>query len=309
MLRTCLGFLDYSEWEGIWVAIDIQKVDTERDLLGEGPLWDPQDGVLYWIDSNGCHIRRLDPISGEVQNWPVLEQIGSMALRESGGAVIALKSGFHFFDFGTGIATPIIDPEPGEERTRFNDGKVDRQGRFLAGSMDMPGNNDLRGSFYRLDPDLKVSKLRENIGVSNGPCFSPDGTTFYFADSSRQMIWAYDYDGETGDVSNMRTFIDLEPFDAVPDGATVDAAGCLWSALVTRGQIGCFSPAGELMRTVDVPSDHPSSVMFGGADLDVLYVTSIWEWRQVKTENEVDGHLIAIHGLEATGLPERRFAG
>ena len=291
------------------MSVEIEKVDTERDRLGEGPLWDPQDRVLYWIDSNGCRIRRLDPAGGDVRNWPLSEQIGSMALRESGGAVIALKSGFHFFDFESGTATPIIDPEQGEGRTRFNDGKVDRQGRFLAGSMDMPGMNAFRGSLYRLDPDLKLTRLRENVGVSNGPCFSPDGNTFYFADSPRKMIWAYDYDGATGDLSNMRTFIDLEPLDAIPDGATVDADGCLWSALVSRGRIGCFSPDGELVRTIEVPTDHPSSVMFGGPGLDVLYVTSIWEWQQVKTENDADGHLFAIHGLETAGLPEPRFAG
>jgi len=291
------------------MSVEIEKVDTERDRLGEGPLWDPQDRVLYWIDSNGCRIRRLDPASGDVRNWPVSEQIGSMALRESGGAVIALKSGFHFFDFESGTATPIIDPEQGEGRTRFNDGKVDRQGRFLAGSMDMPGMNAFRGSLYRLDPDLKLTRLRENVGVSNGPCFSPDGNTFYFADSPRKTIWAYDYDGATGDLSNMRTFIDLEPLDAIPDGATVDADGCLWSALVSRGRIGCFSPDGELVRTIEMPTDHPSSVMFGGLGLDVLYVTSIWEWQQVKTENDADGHLFAIHGLETAGLPEPRFAG
>lgn len=291
------------------MSVEIEKVDTERDRLGEGPLWDPQDRVLYWIDSNGCRIRRLDPAGGDVRNWPVSEQIGSMALRESGGAVIALKSGFHFFDFESGTATPIIDPEQGEGRTRFNDGKVDKQGRFLAGSMDMPGMNAFRGSLYRLDPDLKLTRLRENVGVSNGPCFSPDGNTFYFADSPRKMIWAYDYDGATGDLSNMRTFIDLEPLDAIPDGATVDADGCLWSALVSRGRIGCFSPDGELVRTIEMPTDHPSSVMFGGPGLDVLYVTSIWEWQQVKTENDADGHLFAVRGLETAGLPEPRFAG
>ncbi len=291
------------------MAVEIQTIETERDRLGEGPLWDPRDQVLYWVDSNGCRIRRLDPKTGEVVNWLVAEQIGSMALREAGGAVIALKSGFHFFDFESGTVTPIVNPEPGEDRTRFNDGKVDRQGRFLTGSMDMPGLNDSRGSLYRLDTDLSISKLRENIGVSNGPCFSPDGGTFYFADSPRRMIWAYDYDVATGEVSNMRTFIDLEPLDAFPDGATVDSEGCLWSALVTKGQVGRFSPEGALMHTVDVPADHPSSVMFGGPDLDVLFVTSIWEWRQVKTENPADGCLYAIHGLEVTGLPEPRFAG
>ena len=121
------------------MSVEIRRLDTERDRLGEGPLWDPRDGVLYWVDSNGCRVRRLDPASGEVRDWPVPERIGSLALRESGDAVIALKSGFHFLDFESGAATPIVDPEAGEERTRFNDGKVDRQGRFLAGSMDMPG--------------------------------------------------------------------------------------------------------------------------------------------------------------------------
>ena len=292
------------------MSVEIRRLDTERDRLGEGPLWDPRDEVLYWIDSNGCRVRRLDPASGEVRDWPVPERIGSLALRESGGAEIALKSGFHFLDFESGAVTPIVDPEAGEERTRFNDGKVDRRGRFLAGSMDdAPGANAFRGALYRLDPDLKATRLREGVGISNGPCFSPDGGTFYFADSPRRTIWAHDYDGATGEISNMRVFAGPETLDAVPDGATVDADGCVWSALVSRGRIGCFSPDGELVRAVDTPTDHPSSVMFGGPGLDVLYVTSIWEWQREKTGNDADGRLFAVYGLGATGLPEPRFAG
>lgn len=147
------------------------------------------------------------------------------------------------------------------------------------------------------------------MNISNGACFSPDGETFYFADSPRRTIWAYDYEGATGALSNMRTFIDLHLLDALPDGATVDEDGCLWCALVTQGRIGCFSPEGELIRLIDVPTDHPSSVNFGGPDLDVLYVTSIWEFEDMKTENEADGRLFAIHGLDTVGLPEPRFAG
>jgi len=291
------------------MSVEIRRLDTGRDLLGEGPLWDPRDEVLYWVDSNGRRVRRLDPAGGEVRDWPVPERIGSLALRESGGAVIALKSGFHFLDFESGATAPIVDPEAGEERTRFNDGKVDRRGRFLAGSMDMPGMNAFRGALYRLDPDLSVTRLRAGIGISNGPCFSPDGGTFYFADSVRRTIWAHDYDGATGGISNMRVFAGPETLGAVPDGATVDADGCVWSALVSRGRIGRFSPDGELVRAVDVPTDHPSSVTFGGPGLDVLYVTSIWEWQQVRTGNDADGRLFAIYGLGATGLPEPRFAG
>ena len=293
------------------MAIEIQQIEMEPDRLGEGPLWDPQDQVLYWVDILGCRIRCLNSATGEIKNWPVPDMIGCMALRESGGAVVALQSGFFFFDFESGATTPIVDPEPGEERTRFNDGKVDRQGRFLAGSMNMNGIRDGLGlgSLYRLNTDHSLEVLRDNVVLSNGPCFSPDGGTFYFADTAHRMIWAYDYDVETGALSQMRTFIDLNGLDAVPDGATVDSEGCLWSTLVSPGQIGQFSAAGELLRRIDIPTDHPSSVMFGGPDLDILFVTSIRESRFFKSDNESNGYLFAIHGLECVGLPEPRFAG
>ena len=293
------------------MGIDIRRIETERDRLGEGPLWDGQNQILYWVDIVGQRIRRLDPSTGEVVNWPVPDMIGCMALRESGGAVITLRFGFHFFDFESGTATSIVEPEAVEAQTRFNDGKVDRQGRFLAGSMEVADSGDETGlgALYRLDTDLRLETLRENVKISNGACFSPDGGTFYFADTPRHTIWAYDYDAATGALSKMRTFIDLRPIDAWPDGATVDANGCLWTALVTQGRIGCYSPDGELIRMVDVPTDHPSCPMFGGPDLDVLYVTSIWEFEGVKSGNENDGHLFAIHGLDAVGLPEPRFAG
>ncbi len=237
--------------------------------------------------------------------------IGCLALRESGGAVIALQSGLYFFDFETGEVTSIINPEPGGNRTCFNDGKVHRQGHFLAGSMNMNGIWDGLGlgSLYRLNTDLSLDVLREDVVLSNGPCFSLDGDTFYFADTAHQTIWVYDYDCDTGALSNMRTFVELEPLGAVPNGATVDADGCLWSTLVTPGQIGCFSPDGELMRRIDLPTDHPSSVMFGGPDLDILYVTSIRESRFFKSDNEENGNLFAIHELDTVGIPEPSFAG
>ena len=286
-------------------------IEIQRDRLGEGPLWDPFDQLLYWVDIMACRIRCLDPATGEVRNWPVHEMIGCMALRESGGAVIALQSGFYFFDFESGDATLIVDPEPGEERTRFNDGKVDRQGRFLAGSMNLNGIKDGLGlgTLYRLNTDLSLDTLRDDVVLSNGPCFSPDSGTFYFADTAHRTIWAYDYESDTGALSNMRTFVDFEPLGAVPDGATVDANGCLWSTFVTPGQVGCFSPDGELMRRIDLPTDHPSSVMFGGPELDVLYVTSIHESRFFKSENEANGYLFAIQGLDTVGLAESKFAG
>ena len=124
--------------------------------------------------------------------------IGSMALRESGGAILALQTGVHTFDFETGAATLIADPEADDPSTRFNDGKVDRQGRFLTGTMATRIGEEARGSIYRLDTDFSLHRLKGGVIVANGPCFSPDGATFYFADTRRNAIFAYDYDTATG---------------------------------------------------------------------------------------------------------------
>lgn len=289
--------------------IEIERIGATRDQLGEGPLWDVAEQRLYWLDSRGCLIHRLDLATGQRRDWPVPEMIGSMALRETGGAVIALRTGLHFFDFDTGEATPIADPEADDERTRFNDGKVDRRGRFLTGSMGITIREPPLGTLYRLDADLSLTALERPVGVSNGPCFSPDGRTFYFSDSAAQTIYAYDYDLDTGAISNCRVFADLAPLDTAPDGGTVDAEGNVWSALVRSGEIGCFSPSGALLRRIEMPCQLPSSVMFGGPELDVIYVTSISDSGTRTADGEHDGGLFAVRGHGAKGLPEPRFAG
>ena len=292
------------------MAIEIRRVGETKDRLGEGPLWDPLEGVLYWVDSLGRVIHRYDPATGEVRHWGLPGEIGSLALRAAGGAVLALDSGFHTFDFATGAATPIADPERDQPLTRFNDGKVDRQGRFLAGTMGRQIRDRPLGSLYRLDTDLSVERLEGDVIVSNGPCFSPDGRTFYFADSPRRAISAYDYDPATGAIANKRTLIDTVPLDSAPDGATVDSEGYIWTALVGSGQIGRFAPDGRLDRLIEMPPTMPSSVMFGGAELDVLYVTSISDSGARKAENDpAAGGLFQIIGLGVKGLPEPRFAG
>jgi L-arabinonolactonase len=289
---------------------DIVQLETGVDSLGEGPLWDPVDGVFYWVDSLGARVRRLDPRTGETRSWPVPDLIGSLALRQDGGAVIALRTGFHWLDFEDGRVTSIGDPEAAEPRTRFNDGKVDRRGRFLAGTMAMDTRTEGLGSLYRLNPDLTVDVLERDVIVSNGPCFSPDGSTFYFADSPRATIWAWDYDQDSGALANKRVFVDVAAtVGSRPEGATVDREGNLWSALVGSGQVGCFGPDGTVRRIIAVPAQRPSSVMFGGPDLDVIYMTSIRDYRGTRSERPEDGGLFAIRGTGARGLAEPRFAG
>jgi L-arabinonolactonase len=291
------------------VRPEIRRIGDIKNQLGEGPLWDVAEQALYWLDIVGKMLHCWTPASDEYRAWPLPASPGSLALREEGGAVIALENGFHFFDFATAALTLIADPEAGEQRTGFNDGKVDRQGRFVAGSTALDMREPL-GSLYRLGRDLTLETLEREIMVSNGPCFSPDGKTLYFADSPRRAIFAYDYDPAGGPLTNKRVLVDTGPLQTAPDGATVDAEGFLWSALVLSGRIARFTPDGRLDRVIELPVTMPSSVMFGGPALETIFVTSIGVPLAGRDASEPDaGALLAVEGLGIKGLPEPRFRG
>lgn len=286
----------------------IKLLVDARNELGEGPLWDEEEQRLYWIDSLGKAIHRCTEEGGAVETFAVPDHIGSLALRTKGGAVLALRNGFHFYDFATGRATPIADPEPDQPRSRFNDGKVDRQGRFIAGSMDYEEKAPLCG-LYRLDPDLAWHRLDTGIICSNGPCWSPDGRIFYFADTWQKTIFRYDYDPATGAVSNRRPWTG-DGLPGCPDGATVDAEGYLWSARVFAGKIIRFAPDGTVDREIDFPVKNLTSVMFGGRNLDILYVTSMARAMNGQKPRESEaGGLFAVYDLGVKGIAEPRFAG
>jgi L-arabinonolactonase len=289
---------------------DIRVHVACKNILGEGPLWDVEEQRLYWIDSYGNQVFRCTAAGTELASWDVPAKIGSMALRKGGGAVLSLQTGFHFLDFATGECTLIHDPEPHLPGTRLNDGKVDRQGRFVAGSMDV-NEEGPNGALYRLDPDLSVHVLETGIICSNGPCWSPDGKVFYFTDTWSEEISAYDYDLATGTPSNKRKFASFKDTGGAPDGATVDAEGFVWSAAVYSGQILRFAPDGTLDRTIKTPVLKVTSMAFGGPNLDVLYVTSMARppLPRFPEDGPMAGHLFAIYHLGVTGLPERRFLG
>ena len=289
----------------------IDIVVDVKTTLGEGPLWDVDEQRLYWIDSADGRIFRCTADGREVRAWDVPQKIGSMALRKQGGAVLALARGFHFLDFDTGEVELIVDPEPDKPANRLNDGKVDRHGRFLAGSMDT-NEEGPNGALYRLDPDLSLHTLERGIVVSNGPCWSPDGNTFYFNDSGSGEVWAYDYDQQTGGVSNRRTHARVDTSGGgCADGSTVDAEGYLWNALVYDGKLVRYAPDGSVDRVIEMPVKKITSVMFGGPDLDVLYVTSMARppLPRLPHDGVARGSLFAVHGLGVRGLPEQRFGG
>ena len=289
----------------------IEVLVDVKTTLGEGPLWDVDEQRLYWIDSFDGRVFRCTEDGREVRAWDVPQKIGSMALRKSGGAVVSLQRGFHLLDFNSGDCELIVDPEPDKPNNRLNDGKVDKLGRFVAGSMDTMEEGP-NGALYRLDPDLSLHTLDTGIIVSNGPCWSPDGDTFYFADTWTGEIWAYDYDQESGGVSNRRTFTAVDTSGGgAADGSTVDSEGCVWNALVYDSKLVRYTPDGEVERVIDMPVKKVTSVMFGGPNLDVLYVTSMAKppLPRFPGDGVLRGSLIAIYDLGIMGVPEPRFAG
>ncbi len=292
--------------------------------LGESPIWDVEEGRIYWVDGTGQRVDkpaiwRMDPKSGKVENWSLDHDVGAIALRKDGGAVLANDDGFYFFDFDSGELELITRIEEDEPRTRLNDGKVDRRGRFFAGGMDDLEEKGLCG-LWRLDPDLSTTKVDDGIICSNGPCWSPDDKTFYFADTFQEEFWAYDYDIETGDVSNKRVFATTKDEVGVADGSTVDAEGCMWNAQVTGGDLVRYAPDGSVERRIGMPVKNITSVIFGGDNLDEIYVTSMA--RVSHPGADAHGHfaveskpqfaaggLFRITGLGIQGVPETRFGG
>ncbi|MBT6829641.1 MAG: SMP-30/gluconolactonase/LRE family protein [Rhodospirillaceae bacterium] len=286
------------------------QVDCHNEL-GEGPVWCPVENVLYWLDIRGKSIWRHHPASGKTENWATPEQPGSMALRQNGkGLVVAWWNGFRFFDPDSGAIEVIHDHEQDNPNSRFNDGRCDRQGRFWAGTMDDTYAESC-GSLYRLDADLQFSVHETGITTSNSTAFSPDGRTLYYCDTPQNEIWAYDMDAESGHISNKRVFASTEHLKGEPDGSTVDAEGYLWNAMWDGACLVRWAPDGSFDRKIDLPVDNPTCPMFGGDNLDIIYVTSAREELSAAQlrEKPLAGNVLAVRETGASGLPEPRFAG
>lgn len=291
------------------VSIDV-ALDS-RSILGEGPVWDVEDQCLWWVDIKGHLVHRHDPVSGINQQFDVGEPVGCLAVRRTGGLMLATQSGFHAFDPGTGEKTAIHDPEAHLEGNRFNDGTTDRQGRFWAGTMRDDGTPEKRGTFYRMDADLSVTPMLDGFFTTNGSAFSPDGRVMYMSDSNAdvQTVWAFDYDIDDGSIRNRRVFFDARRVDGRPDGGTVDAEGCYWMAAISGWQIVRITPEGDVDRTIELPIERPTKPMFGGSGLDTLFVTSLSLGLTPGRDQPHAGSLLAITGLGVTGIPEVRFGG
>lgn len=285
---------------------EVKLVFAAHDELGEGPRWHPQEQCLYWVDIEAKHYHRLHTATHTHQIFEIGELVGVLAFRGRGGLILASERGFSFFDPEMQKLEHIGDPEAHKPTTQFNDGAVDRLGRFWAGTLGDPFKNSL----YRIDPDLSIHIMDTGFDVSNGMGWSPDNRVMYFTDSTPGVIYAYDYDLATGSISNRRAFVNRSGQPGVPDGLTVDADGFVWSAIWGGYCIEQYDPAGKLERKIELPVGYPTSMAFGGENLDELYITSaLYEIpKEERNRFPLDGGLFCIKGL-AKGIVETKFAG
>jgi sugar lactone lactonase YvrE len=281
--------------------IDVIEVGN---VLGEGPVWNEQDGSLWWTDIQGSSVHRLELASRRLDIFPAPERIGSLAFIEGDTRLLAA------FETGIGCYTPgndaidwIARPEARGSGRRFNDGRIDRQGRFWVATMvqDEARAGAATASLYRLDAHGNLQVQQTGVKIGNGLCTSPDGAKLYFADSPRRTIHAYDLDASTGALSHRRLFATVT--DGYPDGAAMDSAGFLWSSRWGAGSLVRHAPDGSVAETVALPVSQPTCVAFGGEDFRLMFVTSAKEG----TSGETLAGALLILAAEVRGLPECRW--
>ncbi|MCB2075334.1 MAG: SMP-30/gluconolactonase/LRE family protein [Novosphingobium sp.] len=289
--------------------MDVTRIDCYC-RLGEGPVWDVQAQSLFFLDIAGGMIHRYRPSDESFARWDTPNGPGAMALHQDGGAIVAMQDTLYEMNFDTGAFKPLIVADTQHPDAVFNDGKVDRQGRFIIGSCSTRRNDPERiGGIYRLGLAGDLQRVGDDIQSSNSPCFAPDGKTLYFSDSARHTIYSYEYDPATGDLGSRAIFADTSSLGGMPDGATVDSDGLIWVAIIRGAKVVAFRPNGKIERIVELPVGLPGSVMFGGEDLDRLFVPTIDPAYFGEPTHEGAGYLYVVDGLGSRGLPEPRFAG
>jgi sugar lactone lactonase YvrE len=288
-------------------TISIDVAVAGQDQLGETPLWCDRTRKLWWLDIEQPKLRWFDPASDSDGLEPLPGTFaGTQALTADGRRLLAEDLALYALDLETGVRTDLCTVEPGLDN-RLNDGRVDACGRFWVGTMD----NQLHrpnGSLYRVDPDGTATRMVEDVIVSNGIAFSPDGRTLYFTDTRRHLCLAFDLDMDDGTITRRRVLADHTATGDRPDGACVDVDGCIWMAFFAGGRIVRHRPDGRVDTTIALPVTNPTCLCFGGDDLKTLYVTSATKFLTSEQRNAepLAGALLAIQGA-GQGLPEHRF--
>jgi sugar lactone lactonase YvrE len=286
---------------------DIELVVDGRNIVGEGPTWDDRRDCLWWTDIMSEVLFRLDWPGRQLTSFAMPRRLGSLGLCDSGRLILAFEDGVFLHEPGTDVFEPVASLEPEIVMNRLNDGKVGPDGAFWVGSMDERTPRQPTGALYRVTMQGAERKFGEVI-VSNGLAWSPDGRVMIHTDSTVPAIDAWDFDPATGAIANRRRI--ARPTNEIgrPDGGACDMDGRYWSAGVSAGRLNCWSLVGELLKSVDMPTPHPTMPCFGGPDRRTVFITSL---RSMGAQTDLarwphSGGLF-VTDLGVAGVPIHRF--
>ncbi|MDB9524622.1 SMP-30/gluconolactonase/LRE family protein [Oscillatoria sp. CS-180] len=283
-----------------------QNVLSARARLGEGPIWDNQRQVLYWVDIYNRRVHTFDPATAEDLFVEIDTVVSGLFIADEHQVIIAQEHGLSFLNLQTGSVKPLVSVEKDKPNNRLNDVRCDRKGRLWIGTMN--NHEQPEANLYRYDPDGSLHPMETRLTISNGLGWSPNQKTFYLTDTPRKTIYAYEFDLETGKISARRPLINLthEPF--YPDGLTLDSEGCIWSAMWNGWCVIRFDPDGKEMGRIQLPVPLVTSCTFGGADLTDLFITTGsagLSQAELKQSYEA-GDLFCLN-TDVKGLPSDRY--
>jgi sugar lactone lactonase YvrE len=280
--------------------------------LGESPVWSPVERALYWIDIPGKAVHRFSLAHSEHRTWPVPSEPGCIACCSSGGVIVAMRSGVAILDTNTGALTPVAKSPYNPEKFRFNDGRCDAHGRLWTGTL-YDARDEPAGTLYCIEKG-RIEDTKKAVTVSNGVAFSPDNKTMYHADTTAHRIYAYDFQADSGTISNPRVFIQFSSDRTVdyggrPDGAAVDSEGAYWCAMYEGGRLLRISPSGVILDEIALPVRCPTMPAFGGADMKTLFVTTA---RNNRSADELKAHplsgcVLAFH-VDVAGQADHAYS-
>lgn len=283
---------------------ELELVIDAKATLGEGPCWDSQKQLLYWVDILEKKVHIYNPTTNEDKEICLGQTVGAVVPGESSEMILALENGFYFLNPDTEELRAICDPESHLSENRFNDGKCDPAGRFWAGTTDAVGI-DGKGALYCLDTDLTVKKKVEHVSTSNGLAWSPDYKYMYFIDTPTRKVVRFDYDICTGNIENPKDVVVIQKEEGLPDGMTIDEEGMLWIAHWGGSKVSRWNPMnGEQLLSIPIPALYVTSCTFGGRDLNELYITTA----KMHTTDGSAGGVFRIK-TNVRGCPTYQFNG
>jgi sugar lactone lactonase YvrE len=287
-----------------------QHLLSVQNNCGEIPNWIPEKGMLYWSDFDGKKFYTYSPDSGSCRDYDLQHMIGGWGRRKHGGWIVSTEEGIAYWDESTLSFEFLVKPDEDKENIMCGDAAVDRQGRFLVGTMDVVTFDAPNSSLFSYSADGKLKRLDSGFALSNGIGFSPAGDVLYYTDMFHHRILSYDYEGSTGEIANRRVFAEIPEEKGLPDGLIVDAEGFVWSCHWGGWCVSRYSADGNIERVIELPVSNVTCCAFGGDDLTDLYITTAWKGLSdvEREEQPLAGDLFMLK-TDVQGLLEPRFAG